>query len=85
MGNVLRESLRSAGWRVVNATPLPLVCFTRDGLDAGKFVAALQQSQIAWMSTIELGGTLVVRACVTSFKTTEADIQWVVREMSRLV
>jgi hypothetical protein len=27
----------------------------------------------------------VVRACVTSFKTTEADIDWVVSEMNRLV
>src|SRR3989441_9789191 len=33
MGEVLREALRRAGWRVVNTTPLPLVCFTRDGLD----------------------------------------------------
>ena len=33
MGQVLRESLKSSGWRIVNTTPLPLVCFTRDGLD----------------------------------------------------
>jgi len=32
MGDVLRESLERAGWRIVNNTPLPLVCFTRDGL-----------------------------------------------------
>ena len=85
MGDVLRESLRGAGWRIVNKTPLPLVCFTRDRLVPGKFLAALSERQIAWMSEIRLGDDPpVVRACVTSFRTTESDIEWVVREMSRL-
>jgi aromatic-L-amino-acid/L-tryptophan decarboxylase len=85
MGHVLRASLRRAGWRVVNSTPLPLVCFTRDGLDTGKFLAALAQHQIAWMSEVRLGdGTPVVRACITSFRTTESDIEWVVHEMGQL-
>jgi len=84
-GDVLRESLKCAGWRIVNTTPLPLVCFTRDGLDTGKFLAALYERQIAWMSEVRLGnGPPVLRACVTSFRTTEADIKCVVSEMSRL-
>jgi len=85
MGDVLRESIKRSGWRVVNTTPLPLVCFTRDGLDTAKFLAALYQRQIAWMSEVRLGaGAPVLRACITSFRTTEADIEWVVREMGSL-
>src|SRR5215471_5059981 len=84
MGQVLRELLKRSGWRVVNTTPLPLICFTRDGLDTGKFVSALQERQIAWMSEVQLRGERVVRACITSFRTTEADIRCVVREMNRL-
>jgi aromatic-L-amino-acid/L-tryptophan decarboxylase len=85
MGDVLRESLKRAGWRVVNRTPLPLVCFTRDGLVTAKFLAALYERQIAWMSEVRLGdGAPVVRACITSFRTTEADIERVVREMGQL-
>ena len=85
MGDVLRGALTRAGWRVVNATPLPLVCFTRDGLVPAKFLAALYARQIAWMSEVRLGdGAPVLRACITSFRTTEWDIEWVVREMSRL-
>jgi glutamate/tyrosine decarboxylase-like PLP-dependent enzyme len=85
MGDVLRESLKRAGWRVVNSTPLPLVCFTRDGLDTAKFLAALYERQIAWMSEVRLGDAApVLRACITSFRTTESDIDWVVREMGRL-
>jgi len=85
MGDVLRESLNRAGWRIVNTTPLPVVCFTRDGLDTAKFLAALHQRQIAWMSEVRLGdGAPAIRACITSFRTTESDIAWVVREMGRL-
>jgi aromatic-L-amino-acid decarboxylase len=86
MGDVLRRSVARAGWRIVNSTPLPLVCFTRDGLIASKFLAELYERQIAWMSEVRLGGGApVVRACVTSFRTTESDIEWVVGEMSSLV
>jgi glutamate/tyrosine decarboxylase-like PLP-dependent enzyme len=85
MGDVLRESLKGAGWRVVNTTPLPLVCFTRDGLDTTKFLAGLHEKQIAWMSEVRLGdGSPVIRACITSFRTTESDIKRVVIEMDRL-
>jgi hypothetical protein len=36
------------------------------------------------MSEAQLGGVPVIRACITSFKTTERDIEWVVGEMNRL-
>jgi hypothetical protein len=85
MGKVLREALRASGWRIVNSTPFPLVCFTREGLVPARFLAALHQRQIAWMSEARIGETPVVRACITSFRTTEADIHWVVNEMNRLI
>lgn len=85
MGELLRESLRRTGWTIVNSTPFPLVCFTRDSLDTEAFVAALHRQQIAWMSQVRIGGVLVVRACITSFRTTEADIEYIVREMNRLL
>ena len=84
LGDVLRDSLQRAGWRLVNATPLPLVCFTRDGLDVTGFLDALYQRQIAWMSQVRLRGVPVVRACITSVRTTEPDLEWVVREMGRV-
>jgi len=85
MGDVLRESLKRSGWRIVNKTPLPLVCFTRDNLVSSRFLAALHERQIAWMSEVRLGECdPVLRACITSFRTTEQDIEWVVDEMSRI-
>ena len=86
MGEVLRESLKCRGWRIVNSTPLPLVCFTRDGLDTTRFLAALYERQIAWISEVRLGDNApVLRACITSFRTTESEIEWVVSEMNRLI
>jgi glutamate/tyrosine decarboxylase-like PLP-dependent enzyme len=85
MGDVLRDALRASGWSVINSTPLPLVCFTREGLVPSRFLAALHQRQIAWMSEARLGDTAVVRACITSHRTTEADILGVVEEMNHLV
>jgi len=85
MGEVLRKALHDSGWSIVNATPLPLVCFTREGLVPARFLAALRERQIAWMSEAQLGGTSAIRACITSFRTTESDIHWVVDEMNRIV
>ena len=85
MGDVLRAALERAGWRVVNRTPLPLVCFTREGLVPSRFLAAVYARQIAWMSEVRLGDAApVVRACITSFRTKPPDIEWVVREMSQV-
>ena len=84
MGHVLREALNASGWRIVNATPLPLVCFTREGLIPTRFLAVLRERQIAWMSEAQLGGVPVLRACITSFRTTEADVYSVVEEMNRI-
>jgi aromatic-L-amino-acid decarboxylase len=85
MGHVLRAALKASGWRIVNSTPFPLVCFTREGLVPSRFLADLHQRQIAWMSEARLGDTPVVRACVTSFRTTEAHIDWVVDQMNHLI
>ena len=86
LGERLREGLRRTGWRIVNETPLPVVCFTRDGLDVAKFLATVMERQIAWMSEVRLAGEApVVRACVTSFRTTEADVDRVVRDVESLV
>jgi glutamate/tyrosine decarboxylase-like PLP-dependent enzyme len=85
MGHVLRRALTASGWRIVNNTPLPLICFTRDGLDVMQFLESLRERQIAWMSPVQIGDTSAVRACITSFRTTESDIHRVVNEMNHLV
>lgn len=84
LGQLLRELLAESGWRIVNDTPLPVVCFSRDGLNVAEYLTSLREQQIGWMSEAQINGASVVRACVTSFKTTESDVRWVVGEMNRL-
>ena len=84
MGNLLRRVLADEGWTIVNNTPLPVACFTREGLDVSAFLASLREHQVAWMSEAWIGGVPVVRACITSYKTTESDIEEVVGEITRL-
>jgi hypothetical protein len=37
------------------------------------------------MSDAKLNGVPVVRACITSFRTAEKDIEWVVAQMNGLI
>jgi glutamate/tyrosine decarboxylase-like PLP-dependent enzyme len=85
MGDLLRELLTATGWRILNRTPLPVVCFTREGAIASDLVRELRDRQIAWMSDVEIGGEAAVRACITSFRTTEQEIVWVVDQMNTVV
>jgi glutamate/tyrosine decarboxylase-like PLP-dependent enzyme len=84
MGEVLRECLVESGWQIVNNTPLPVVCFIRDGLDIQRFLTDLRNEQVAWMSEVHINGTPAVRACVSSFKTTEAEIRDIVHAITSL-
>lgn len=84
MGDLLRDRLAQSGWHIVNRTPLPVVCFTRPGLDIPAFLARLKEEQIAWMSETQCAGQRVLRACVTSFKTNENDVHAVVDGLNRI-
>ncbi len=88
MGDALRARLVAAGWRVVNATPLPVVCFTHPEIAAGrvtvgKVVGRVVRSGRAWVSPVKLAGRPpVIRACVTSYRTTEADLDALVATLN---
>ncbi len=88
MGDALRAKLVAAGWRVVNATPLPVVCFTHPEIAAGRVtvgqvVQRVVRGGAAWVSPVKLAGRPpCVRACVTSFRTTDADLDALVAALN---
>ena len=90
LGDILRQKLQAAGWSVVNDTPLPVVCVTNDGLRAGRtsttdIVAAIQARGRVWISDVVLGRReRALRACITSFRTTEDDLDVLVEELARV-
>jgi glutamate/tyrosine decarboxylase-like PLP-dependent enzyme len=84
MGDLLRDRLSASGWHIVNATPLPVICFTREGLEPTAMLAEMRDKNIAWMSEASIAGAPVIRACVTSYKTTERDVEFVVSAMNEI-
>ena len=76
MGELLRAKLIQSHWRVVNRTPLPLVCFTSadavwDLNECQRVANAVVSSGKAWISTIQLGKQRrpALRACITNYST----------------
>ncbi|MFY7999974.1 MAG: pyridoxal phosphate-dependent decarboxylase family protein [Candidatus Kapaibacteriota bacterium] len=91
MGNLLRKELEQGGWRIVNDSPLPVVCFVDESLENGstpEFLKAVAkrivQSGEAWLSTTLLNGKTVLRACITNYTTQESDVQVLVRLLRRV-
>lgn len=84
MGDMLRRLLKEDGWEIVNATPLPVVCFADARLsDPEPVVREVVRSGDAWISTTRLRGRAVIRACITNYRTGEDDIAALVTSLRR--
>lgn len=90
MGRSLRQRLAEAGWRIVNETALPVVCFTRPSWTAqdraiDPLVGSLQKRGAVWISKVQLAHHgWALRACITSYHTMEADLDALVLELEGL-
>lgn len=90
MGEQLRERLRAAGWLITNDTPFPLVCFAhpkmgRERATTSAFVAKVLARQRVWISEVSLPGQgWVLRACITSFRVNEGDLEALVQELEEV-
>jgi glutamate/tyrosine decarboxylase-like PLP-dependent enzyme len=91
LGEELRRRLEAEGFPVVNRTPLPVVCF-QDGRhpDGGslEYLQAIADAVVrggeAWVSTTLLGGRVAaIRACITSFRTGERDLDALAQALVR--
>jgi glutamate/tyrosine decarboxylase-like PLP-dependent enzyme len=72
---VLRRRLAASGWRIVNSTPLPVVCIA-DPERAGdiahhrRIVDTIVGGGRAWLSLTRLAGLPAIRVCTMSHRTT---------------
>ncbi|HET9133276.1 MAG TPA: aminotransferase class V-fold PLP-dependent enzyme [Gemmatimonadales bacterium] len=91
MGELLRDELRAAGWIVVNDTPLPVVNTTHPRIRSGERTTAQVRDRVyargrTWISEVMLTGReRTIRACITSYLTTAADVQVLVEELNAAV
>jgi glutamate/tyrosine decarboxylase-like PLP-dependent enzyme len=87
MGDELRRLLGEAGWRVLNTTRLPLICFTHEALDSGRVDRAELLQRIysrrkVWISRTRLaGGIQALRACITNYRSQIRDLESLVAEL----
>ena len=87
VADYLRLRLRTAGWIVVNHSPLPLVCFAHPALKTGESVAdvarLIAHGGRAWISAATLPEGPVLRACITHDETSCADVDVLCEELDR--
>jgi glutamate/tyrosine decarboxylase-like PLP-dependent enzyme len=91
MGDRLRQELQAGQWRILNDTPLPVVCFadatTPENARAERLQSIVQgvlDSGEAWISTTVLAGTQpAIRACITCFRTGPRDVDRLVEALHR--
>ncbi|MEW5917812.1 MAG: pyridoxal-dependent decarboxylase, partial [Gemmatimonadota bacterium] len=91
LADVLRTKLRAAGWRVVNDSQLPLVCFTHDVIDGQRLTTQGVVDRVlamgrCWISHVTLARqTQAVRACITSFDANEADLDILLQDLTAAI
>jgi aromatic-L-amino-acid/L-tryptophan decarboxylase len=74
---------------VVNDTVLPLVCTTHEDIRSGRcaideIVRSIQERGRVWVSDVLLGRReKALRACITSFRMEEEDLDGLVGELER--
>jgi aromatic-L-amino-acid decarboxylase len=76
LGDLLRSRLAGAGWTILNATPLPVVCIADadrpDNLDHHqRIVDTIARTGQAWISMTRLRSQPAIRINVLSHRTTE--------------
>lgn len=87
MGDYLRTRLREKGWLLRNDTPLPVVCFTHPDIQCGtlstrEVLETVYSRGRVWISDVLLDSReLVLRACITSYRTNESDIECLIEEL----
>jgi glutamate/tyrosine decarboxylase-like PLP-dependent enzyme len=80
MASLLRDELRGSKWRILNDTPLPLICFAPDEEELStpdklaEIARRVLESGEAWISVTRIGGRAALRACITNFRTNNKDV-----------
>jgi len=72
----LKDILVPDGWHVVNDSPVAVLCLRppSGAADVRQIAKSVVEEGDAWISSVEFEGEPVLRVCITSGETTQADI-----------
>ena len=87
-GDLLRNKLRAAGWKIYNNTKLPIVNFGLADMEgnpekAARFCRRVTDSGKVWISVYNTGGISTLRACITNYNTKEKDLNILIHTLSQ--
>lgn len=91
MGDYLRGRLTTLGWNVINDTPFPVVCFSHERLadspaELTRVADAIIRTGKAWIARIvTTDGRPVLKACITSYRTTTTDVDQLIQLLTELI
>ncbi len=73
MANRLHSLLEESAWRIVNDSPLAVVCFVdaQGSADPAQVADDVVADGRTWISSVKFEGQVVLRACITSHFTQE--------------
>jgi glutamate/tyrosine decarboxylase-like PLP-dependent enzyme len=79
----LGRNLAARGWRVVNDSPVAVLCVEPPpgGADVETIVGRVLASGAAWISVAHFEGRKVIRACITHGETTPDDLEILVEAL----
>ena len=82
---LLAQMLRERQWRIVNNSPLAVLCMVPPpgSADPALIVRRVLASGTAWVSVARFEHSTVVRACITNGRTTRADLAQLVEALER--
>jgi len=90
IGDYMKQCLQEAGWLHATRSPLPICCVTHPRIESGEasidtVLETILANGRVWISKVNLGDRVALRACVTSTRTTQADINQLVDEMNAAI
>ena len=91
MGRELKARLVQNGWKVVNESPLPVVCFTHERIESERVAITDVLNKIYeqgrhWLSEVRLpDGKRALRVCICSYRTGVSDIDLLVKELQKII
>ncbi len=89
LGDRLRQRLVESGWNVINPTSLPVICVVDPQNATAEFLESIVNTIVrsgeAWISIARIGlqATPVIRASITSYRTTETEVDALVDLLNR--
>ena len=87
MGEYLRQKLINDQWTVKNNSPFPVICFTdtrfeNDPEFTQNILKSILSSGKSWISVYPVNQVQCFRACITNYKTNEAELDELVNELN---